>query len=61
MSCQFVPSLAHTVEGICKSSFNTSKKVHYTSAGFPRNVYHNNLVMSAMGEGRESDDICASV
>lgn len=49
------------MEGICKSSFNTSKKVHYTSAGFPRNVYDNNLVMSAMGEGRESDDICASV
>ena len=40
---------------------DTSKKVQNTSAGFPRNVYHDHLVMSAMGEGRESDDIGASV
>ena len=29
---------------------DTSKKVQNTSAGFPRNVYHDNIVMSAVGE-----------
>ena len=29
---------------------DTSKKLQNTSAGFPRNVYHDNLVMSAVGE-----------
>ena len=29
---------------------DTSKKVQNTSVGFPGNVYHDNLVMSAVGE-----------